>query len=251
MLGLGNVACPATGDCVVSAQVGSSAKSVAATLTEVNGTWGKPVELPGATSLPKVAGAGTDWISCASVGNCTLTGGYYWDDGQPIAATSPFVADESGGNWEAAEVPPGLAALNTGDYSGAAGLSCSAAASCVTAGYYTTKAGPALPFAAIETPLTSTTTALTLSATKITYGHEQSERASVTVNAAAGTPTGKATVTDGRTIACTITLSAGKGSCTLAKSVLKAGAYHITAAYAGSADLDASTSASKALTVVK
>ena len=54
---------------------------------------------------------------------------------------------------------------------------------------------------------------LTLSAAKVTYGHERSERLTVKVTGQyAGTPGGKVTVKSGKTTVCTITLTAGKAA---------------------------------------
>lgn len=48
---------------------------------------------------------------------------------------------------------------------------------------------------------------------------------------------------------CSVTLSAGGGSCALTASKLKAGLYHVQARYLGNASFNASASATKALTV--
>ena len=72
----------------------------------------------------------------------------------------------------------------------------------------------------------SSSTGLRLSTAKVTYGHEQAERLSVSVTPEfAGTPTGRVAVTRGKTTLCEITLSSGKGSCTLAPTRLGAGKY--------------------------
>ncbi|MCW2930439.1 MAG: pentapeptide repeat protein, partial [Actinomycetia bacterium] len=101
-------------------------------------------------------------------------------------------------------------------------------------------------------PLAATTTALSLSATKVTYGDEQAEHVSVTVSPQySGTPGGTVTVKSGTTTVCTITLGSGKGGCTLAATRLPAGTQHLTASYNGSADFGTSASAAGTLTVAK
>ena len=98
----------------------------------------------------------------------------------------------------------------------------------------------------------ATKTSLTLSAAKVTYGHEQSEKLSVTVTPKyAGTPAGKVTIKAGRTAVCVITLKSGKGTCTLTARKLPAGTYTLTAAYPGSTDYAGSAAAKKTLTIVK
>ena len=82
-------------------------------------------------------------------------------------------------------------------------------------------------------------TALKLSSTKVTYGHESTERLSVTLTSRhPGTrPTGRVTIGERGTSLCVITLSSGRGSCTLRGDRLKAGIYHLSATYEGNRDL--------------
>jgi len=96
-------------------------------------------------------------------------------------------------------------------------------------------------------------TALSLSAPSVTYGDEQVEHISVTVSPqiAGPTPTGTVTVKESTTTVCVITLSAGKGSCTLAATQLSGGSYPIVASYNGSGDFESSASAAATLTVAK
>ena len=100
------------------------------------------------------------------------------------------------------------------------------------------------------------TTALTLSATKVTYGHEQAEQLSVVVapEHTGPVPFGSVTIstigTSTKTL-CTITLASAVGSCTLSSRKLPAGTYSLVATYSGSASFEASASASSTLTVAK
>src|SRR5262249_57845027 len=80
----------------------------------------------------------------------------------------------------------------------------------------------------------ATSTSLSLAASKVTYGHEQSAKFSATVTPeAGGIPTGKVTVKAGSAGLCTITLGGGMGSCTLAAAKLRPGTYQLTASYSG------------------
>jgi hypothetical protein len=103
--------------------------------------------------------------------------------------------------------------------------------------------------------LTKTTskTAFVLSATKVTYGHEQVEHLSVTVSPqySGTTPAGRVTVKESTTRLCVIKLSSAKGSCKLSARQLKPGTYHLVATYGGSTDFKGSTSAKETLTVIK
>ena len=95
-------------------------------------------------------------------------------------------------------------------------------------------------------------TTLSLSSAKVTYGKEQAERLKVTVAPRyGGTPTGRVTIKSGATTICAITLARGQGGCTLTARQLRAGTYHLVAAYPGSGDFTGSASAAKTLTVVK
>jgi hypothetical protein len=99
----------------------------------------------------------------------------------------------------------------------------------------------------------ATTTALKPSATKVTYGHEQTEHLSVTVSPQfpGSLPAGTITVKASTATLCAITLSSGKGSCTLSAERLNAGTYHLVATYAGNTNFKSSTSTKETLAVVK
>ena len=97
------------------------------------------------------------------------------------------------------------------------------------------------------------TTALMLSTTKVTYGHEQVEHLSVTVSPehTGPTPYGSVTISRSTKTLCTITLASAVGSCTLSSTKLPAGTYSLVATYSGSERFKASASASSTLTVAK
>jgi hypothetical protein len=96
----------------------------------------------------------------------------------------------------------------------------------------------------------ATSTALSLSPAKVTYGDEQVARVTVRVTASGGeTPTGRVLVRNGTTTICTITLSHGSGSCTLSARQLKAGSRPLSAVYGGDKADYGSTSAAKNMAV--
>ena len=96
-------------------------------------------------------------------------------------------------------------------------------------------------------------TSLKVSATKLTYGHEQIEHLSVTVSPqhSGTTPTGRVTISESGTALCVITLSSGKGSCKLSSKRLNTGSHHLVATYAGSTHFDGSASVKETLTVAR
>ena len=95
-----------------------------------------------------------------------------------------------------------------------------------------------------------TTTSLSLSSPAVGYAAQQSEQLSVSVQSPDGdAPGGTVQVSAGPTPVCTITLSAGAGSCALAPAGFAPGSYQLTASYAGSTDYATSVSEDEALTV--
>ena len=101
-------------------------------------------------------------------------------------------------------------------------------------------------------PVHPATTTTTLNVrTPLTYGDEGSATFHVTVTAPGLTPTGTVAIKNGPTALCTITLSSGKGSCTLSATKLAVGTYGLVAAYGGSTDFHGSASVKETLTVSK
>ena len=172
-----------------------------------------------AVTSPGGTPGGTVTVKSGTVTVCTIT----------------LASGEGSCTLPAAEFPPGTAQL-TASYNGSADFATStSAAKTLTVSKATTK------------------TALSLSATKVTYGHEQAERltASVAPQYSGTTPGGTVTVKSGTTTVCTITLGSGKGSCTLSTAKLPAATQHLTATYNGSADFNTSASAAETLAVSK
>jgi hypothetical protein len=98
----------------------------------------------------------------------------------------------------------------------------------------------------------TTKTRLTLKASRITYGHEQSERLTVTVSPQyAGTPGGKVVIKHGTAVVCTITLAHGTGSCALGAKTLPVAANHLYATYTGDGNFTGSGAPLVVLTVVR
>jgi hypothetical protein len=136
----------------------------------------------------------------------------------------------------AAALPPGTAQL-TASYAGS------------TATGFAPSVSAAEPLTVAKEP---TTTTVSLSAVKVTYGAEQRERVSVAVKPAfGGTPTGQVTVKAGGTTIRVIALASGKGAYTLAAGTLAGGAVKLTASYAGDTRYLRSSSASKNLAVAR
>jgi hypothetical protein len=95
-------------------------------------------------------------------------------------------------------------------------------------------------------------TSVSISRSRLTYGHERSEKLTVTVAAEfAGVPAGTVVVRAGGATICTMTLRSGRGTCRFSARQLRAGKYHLTATYAGNRNFDASAASSMLITVRK
>jgi hypothetical protein len=242
---ISSVSCGSAGNC---AAVGTywTSQPHAFVVTETDGSWGsaKPLSAPAPLSGPLSGRAYS--VSCPSAGNCSV-GGYY--ELLSTAGTMAFVADEKNGNWGAARPVAGLDAHGSADVAVNA-LSCATPSYCGAAGTDDLAANGA--FVVDKAPLQATRSALRLSAARVTYGHEQSERLTVTVAPQrTGTPAGTVTVKAGKTTVCVITLKAGRGGCTLAPKKLRVGAYHLVAAYGGNLYYLGSASVQHSLTVAR
>jgi hypothetical protein len=72
-----SVSCASAGNCSAGGYYTTSSRLTQAfVMGEVNGTWGKAQEVPGAAVLNQGGDAGIDSVSCASAGNCSAGGEY-------------------------------------------------------------------------------------------------------------------------------------------------------------------------------
>jgi len=73
-----SVSCPSAGNCTAAGSFGLRAPetSEAFVVSEIHGTWGSAIELPGSAALNAGRYGEIDSVSCASAGNCSA-GGYY------------------------------------------------------------------------------------------------------------------------------------------------------------------------------
>jgi hypothetical protein len=286
---ISSVSCASAGNCAAGGYYDSGFTPQAFVVDEAGGSWGTAKEVPGLAALTLNTGSAVNSVSCASAGNCAA-GGYYWgssgtqafvDDETRTHPTSTSISLSAPtvtyGDEQAEHVsvtatsqsgaPGGTVTVN----SGAARVctitlvsgkgSCALSATKLPAGTQHLTAsygGNSDYFPSVSAAKTLTVskaaskTALSLSAARVTYGHEQAEHLRVTVTPQySGTPGGKVTVKTGTITVCTISLASGKGSCTLTASKLRPGTYTLVAAYPGSGDFTGSASARKTLTVVK
>src|SRR5271165_488444 len=239
-----SVSCPSPGDCAaVGSYTDHAGNMQSFVVTEKNGAWQPAQEIAGDLNKGSGAIAGVASVSCPSAGNCAA-GGQYTDSAGHQQA---FVVTERNGAWQPARET--AAALDTGGSAAVGAVSCPAVSSCTAAGYYSA-AGVMHAFVVAGAITQPTTTTLALSARSVSYGHEQSERITVTVVPRyGGTPAGTVKVRAGHVTVCDITLAQGRGSCRLSARQLRRGTYRLTAAYAGGPGFLASTSVARSLTV--
>ncbi len=246
--GLTDVSCASAGNCSADGYYVAKSRQQVFVVTEKNGTWGTGIEVPGFGTWNTGGDGMSGPVSCVSPGTCAAAGDYRSSDGE----FQVWVASERGGSWGKTRTVPGLLGLNAG-FAEVYGLSCATAGSCGIVGYYTDAAKHEQPFVASGAIAVPTSVTEALSASTVTYGHEQSAKVSVTVTAkhGPGIPAGSVAVTAGSVTVCVITLKAGTGSCTLAPKKLKPGSYALVAKYRGQPEFDGSASAKKTLKVVK
>jgi hypothetical protein len=124
----GSLSCGPAGYCAAGGNYSPRpAHERAFVVSEKNGWWGRAIKVPGLAALHNNgAYAGIDSVSCASAGNCAVTG--YYDNGAPEA----FVVSEINGSWGTAIEVPGSAAFVTATF---ASVSCVSAGNCSAVGY--------------------------------------------------------------------------------------------------------------------
>jgi hypothetical protein len=242
-----SVSCASPGNCAtggfysISVSLGDNLEQGGFLADETNGTWGAPEPVPGLGTLSGVVSS----VSCPMAGYRTAAGTLGNQNG-----TESAVMTETNGTWGTAQ-----AALGSGPpdvEAGIAGISCPAVGYCGAGGGYSTDFGQ--HYQAVvqdETPVLPTTTTASLSASKVIYGHEQSEKVSVAVSANLGVPGGKVTVKSGSSTVCTATLMSGKGSCTVPAAKFNSGTARVSASYGGATGFATSSAAEKSFTVAK
>jgi len=133
------VACASPGNCSAagtSSGVGTTAGLDGTfVVSEVNGTWHKPIVIPG--KLTFIYGEWVRSVACPTAGNCTA-GGWYLDSADQFQA---FVASEVNGTWHSYITPPGASAPPGSAGTQVASLSCPKPGDCTVAGNFIGGAG--------------------------------------------------------------------------------------------------------------
>ncbi|HUD39422.1 MAG TPA: Ig-like domain-containing protein, partial [Streptosporangiaceae bacterium] len=284
-----SLSCGSAGNCTVGGYYSSVSgeadfNHAAFVDDETDGTWQPAQQVRGTAVTPPNAQVSS--VSCVSASYCAASGSdpdggfvitrstlQQTTTALTLSAATVTYGDEqtervsvrvsphtSGSPTGTVTVKHGSATVCTITLASAAG-SCAVPATKLGAGKPTVTAvyegnsdfGPSSSAAKTLTVAKATSKAsLTLSAAKVTYGHEGSEHLSVQVTPRySGAPGGTVKVKSGSSTVCVITLKSGKGSCRLTAKKLKAGTYHLVASYGGNADFTGGNSGAKTLTVVK
>jgi hypothetical protein len=140
-----HLSCAGAGNCVAGGVYTDHAHITQAfVLAERNGKWGNGIGVPGTATLNAGGLAAVESVSCASAGNCAVTG-FYTDRASKY---QPFVLAEVNGKWGTAVEVPGTAALGGGGF--APSVSCTGTGNCAIGGSYTDGSGHDQPF--VTTP---------------------------------------------------------------------------------------------------
>jgi hypothetical protein len=130
---IASVSCAAAGNCSEGGYyTDSSGSEQAFVASQVNGTWHRPIEVPGTAALNRGGAAQIESVSCASAGNCSAGGFYTLSSGNDEA----FVASQVNGTWHTAIELPGIAALNRDGAAFIPSVSCASAGNCSAGGHY-------------------------------------------------------------------------------------------------------------------
>jgi len=135
-----SVSCPSPGDCAAGGWYevplgNGSYASEAFVVSEVSGSWGNAVEVPGTAALNTDGYAQVSSVSCASAGNCAV-GGWYDNGSLTKPGVQAFVVSQVNGIWGEAIQVPGMAALNTSGGAEVTSVSCTSAGNCGAGGFY-------------------------------------------------------------------------------------------------------------------
>jgi hypothetical protein len=128
-----SISCPSAGNCLAGGGYKDGSAAFQAFVdSEVNGTWGTAIEVPGSAALNAGSLAAVSEVTCASPGNCSI-GGDYRDSS---FHRQVFLANEVGGTWHSAFEPLGTGVLNAGGAAYLYAISCATANYCTAGGSY-------------------------------------------------------------------------------------------------------------------
>ena len=106
-------------------------------LASTNWATGVEAPLPANASTSPGNGGGLQSVSCASAGNCTAVGSYFYSDG----SYTGLMLTETSGTWATGVEAPLPANAGTNSNGGLSSVSCASAGNCTAVGGYTDSSG--------------------------------------------------------------------------------------------------------------
>jgi hypothetical protein len=237
-----SVSCASDGNCVVVGHyTDATGRWQPFFGEERDGTWQNTSTVTGIAALDAGHFSDLQSVSCASAGNCAAFGFYTDASGNGQA----FTTDEVNGTWGSPARLPGPA--NQGIFDPQSVVSCWSAGNCVTGGTIATSTALQAVVSA-ESPGASA--ALARSTATVQFGHEQSERLTISVKPeTGGTPAGDVTIKAGQRTLATVPLTNGQAAWTMPAKILRPGTYRLTGTYTSSNGYDPATTGKRTLVV--
>ena len=131
-----SVSCASVGNCAVTGYYEDGDGGQGFVVNQTGGMWGNAIAIPALIGLNTGGDAQGTSVSCASAGNCAVTGHY--DNG---VGEQGFVVNQTGVTWGNAIPIPALISLNTGGFAEGTSVSCASAGNCAVTGFYTDSPG--------------------------------------------------------------------------------------------------------------
>ena len=137
-VGLNSLSCASAGNCTATGSYSdSSGNRQGLLLTQTAGTWATGVEAPLPANAGSGPGVGLGSVSCASAGNCTVTGSYTDSSG----SSQGLLLTQTAGTWAAAEAALPANAGSGPNRAGLGAVSCASAGNCTATGHYLDSSG--------------------------------------------------------------------------------------------------------------
>jgi len=134
------ISCPAAGSCTaVGDYTDASSTGHAFVVSQTNGTWGFPTELPDFTTLSAQDASAISEVSCTSATACVGVGTYLVNS---TSIAQPITFSETNGVWAVPLEVPGAASINPVGIALVTSLDCPSGTTCIVGGAIATLTTP-------------------------------------------------------------------------------------------------------------
>lgn len=135
-----DISCPAAGSCTaVGDYTDASGTGHSFVVSQANGTWGFPTELPDFTTLSSQDASAISAVSCTSATACVGVGTYLVNS---TSIAQPITYSETNGVWAVPIEAPGAASINPSGIALVTSLECPSGTTCVVGGAVATLTTP-------------------------------------------------------------------------------------------------------------